>query len=280
MIPDHKINKLKNDDVALLGLPLDHNSSYQRGPASAPSYIRERLYSDSSNLSTENGLDLKANNKWHNFGDLKFSNVKDSFTIIEKSITQILDHDGRVLSLGGDHSVTYPLIKAYSKKYNKLTLLHFDAHPDLYNELNGNPFSHASPFARIMEENLVDNLIQLGIRTINPHQREQINKFNVQTIEMKDFNPDCSLNLSGPLYISFDMDALDPAFAPGVSHHEPGGFTTRQVLEIIQGIDISKKSDITIVGADIVELNPLNDINLMTAMTAAKFVKEILSKMI
>ena len=213
-------------------------------------------------------------------GDLECNNLKKSFTTIEKTIAKILDQGARVLTLGGDHSVTYPILKAYSKKYKKLTLLHFDAHPDLYNELNGNPFSHACPFARIMEENLVDNLIQLGIRTINPHQREQINKFNVKTIEMKDFTSDISLDISGPLYISFDMDALDPAFAPGVSHHEPGGFSSRQALEIIQKINVSKVSDITIVGADIVELNPLNDINSMTAMTAAKFVKEILAKML
>lgn len=270
-------SKFKKNDVALIGLPFDHNSSYLRGPALAPIHIRERLYSGSSNLCAENGIDLKDNSDWHDFGDITSHNLEDSFKNIENSISEVLNKEGRILSLGGDHSITYPIIKSYAKKYDKLTLLHFDAHPDLYDELEGNRFSHASPFARIMEENLVDKLIQLGIRTVNPHQREQIKKFNVNTIEMKDFSSDLILDINGPLYISFDMDALDPAFAPGVSHHEPGGFTTRQVLEIIQKIDTSKSS---IVGADIVELNPKNDINDMTAMTAAKLSKEILAKMI
>jgi arginase len=280
LIPEDKIKNLKTDDVVLLGLPLDHNSSYQRGPAFAPAYIRERFYSNSSNLCTETGIDLKTTYTWHNFGDFKYNKIENSFAIIEESITKILDKGACVLALGGDHSVTYPILKAYSKKFKKLTILHFDAHPDLYNELDGNKFSHACPFARIMEEELAENLIQIGIRTINPHQREQISKFNVNSIEMKDFTSDLVLDINGPLYISFDMDALDPAFAPGVSHHEPGGLTTRQTLKIIQNINTSKNSKIKIVGADIVEYNPLNDINSMTAMTAAKLVKEILAKMI
>ena len=280
MITNRQKNKLKKNDIALLGIPFDQNSSYKQGPALAPSSIRERFYSNSSNLSAETGIDLGKNKNWHDIDDIKKLDSKNFFKLIESSISEILDQGARVLSLGGDHSITYPIIKAFSKKYKKLTLLHFDAHPDLYNQLDGNTYSHASPFARIMEEKLVNNLIQLGIRTINPHQQEQINKFNVKTIEMKDFTSDLDLNLNGPIYISFDMDALDPAFAPGVSHHEPGGFTTRQALEIIQKINVSQTSDTYIVGADIVELNPLNDINSMTAMTSAKILKEILAKML
>lgn len=280
MISDHNLNKVKPSDVVLLGVPFDHNSSYQRGPASAPAFIRERFYSNSGNLCAENGTDLSLKKNWHDFGDLKSTDLKNSFKIIEKSVLQIIEKQGRILSLGGDHAITYPLIKAYSKTYSNLTILHFDAHPDLYDNLNGNPLSHASPFARIMEQGLVNKLIQVGVRTINPHQREQIEKFNVYTIEMKDFTSNINLNLTGPIYISFDMDALDPAFAPGVSHHEPGGFTTRQVLRIIQSIGVAENANAKIVGADIVELNPLNDINLITASASAKLLKEILSKMV
>jgi len=280
LISDHNLNKVKPSDVVLLGVPFDHNSSYQRGPASAPAFIRERFYSNSGNLCAENGTDLSLKKNWHDFGDLKSTDLKNSFKIIEKSVLQIIEKQGRILSLGGDHAITYPLIKAYSKTYSNLTILHFDAHPDLYDNLNGNPLSHASPFARIMEQGLVNKLIQVGVRTINPHQREQIEKFNVYTIEMKDFTSNINLNLTGPIYISFDMDALDPAFAPGVSHHEPGGFTTRQVLRIIQSIGVAENANAKIVGADIVELNPLNDINLITASASAKLLKEILSKMV
>jgi arginase len=274
-------NNFKKNDTVLIGFPFDHNSSYQRGCALAPSYIRERLYSNASHLCAENGIDLKNNNNWCDIGDIEFNKPEDYFSIIESSITTILNQGAKVLSLGGDHSITYPIIKSYAKKYDKLTILHFDAHPDLYDNFDDNLFSHASPFARIMENLLIENLIQVGIRTINPHQREQINRFNVKIYDMKGFssnhNFDFLDNIKGPLYISFDIDVLDPAFAPGVSHHEPGGLTTRNILEIIQKIDTL---DLKVVGADVVELNPKNDINSMTAIVAAKCLKEILVAMI
>ncbi len=274
-------NKLNKNDVIVIGFPFDHNSSYQRGCSLAPSYIRERLYSSSINLCSENGIDLNNNKKWHDFGDIECKNPKKYFKIIEASISQVLNKDAMVISLGGDHSITYPILKSYTKKYKKLTVLHFDAHPDLYDKFDDNPFSHASPFARIMENKLVDNLIQIGIRTINPHQREQIKRFNINTVEMKDVSSNLIDNIldqiNGELYISLDMDVLDPSCAPGVSHHEPGGFTTRQLLNIFHKIDISK---VKIVGADIVELNPKNDINSMTATVSAKLLKEIIVKMI
>ncbi|MCP3899521.1 MAG: agmatinase [Desulfobacteraceae bacterium] len=274
-------SNLKKNDVVLIGFPFDNNCSYRKGAALAPSCIRRRLYSESTNLCTENEIDLNTNKNWHDFGEIECVNPEDYFKIIEASITKIIDKDALILSLGGDHSITYPILKSYSKKYKKLTVLHFDAHPDLYNIFDNNPFSHASPFARIMENKLIDNLIQVGIRTINPHQKEQINRFNIKTVEMKNFSYQSLDNIlsqiKNPLYISFDLDVLDPAFAPGVSHHEPGGFSTRQILEILQKINTS---NLKVVGADIVELNPKNDINSMTATVSAKLLKEIIAMMI
>jgi len=263
-----------NDKISVIGIPFDENSSFKRGAANAPKAIRESLNSYSTNLSTETGLDLKISPNWIDAGDIKFSREKSYFNQIEKIVEKTLENESRVIALGGDHSITYPIVSAYAKKYNNLTILHLDAHPDLYDELDGNRYSHACPFARIMEEGLAVRLVQLGIRTINPHQREQINKFGVETIEMKDWNPEQNLILKSPVYLSLDIDALDPAFAPGVSHIEPGGFSTREVIQIIQDLDIQ------LVGADIVELNPSCDPNGITAMTAAKFLKEILANMI
>jgi arginase family enzyme len=123
-----------------------------------------------------------------------------------------------------------------------------------------------------MENNLVKRLVQVGVRTLNDHQREQVNKFGVEVIEMKDFNSDLSFEFTGPVYISLDIDGLDPAFAPGVSHPEPGGLTTRNIINIIHSL----KGDV--IGGDIVEYNPIKDINDMTAITAAKLLKEIIGK--
>ena len=148
------------------------------------------------------------------------------------------------------------------------------AHGDLYDSFDGDPYSHASPFARIMENGLSQRLVQIGIRTLNEHQRQQAKLFNVEIIEMKDFDLHKLPIFKKPIYLSLDIDALDPAFAPGVSHQEPGGLSTREVLHIIHSIQVP------IVGADIVEYNPKRDLNKMTAMVSAKLLKEIAGKML
>jgi agmatinase len=178
------------------------------------------------------------------------------------------------LIFGGDHSITFPILQGLHPSHSDITILHFDAHPDLYDEFKGNRFSHACPFARIMENKLASRLIQVGIRTLNVHQREQAQRFGVEVHEMRNWKGPEQLKLSGPLYISIDIDALDPAFAPGVSHLEPGGMSVRQVLDVIHSIKVP------IIGADIVEYNPSRDIHGMTAMVAIKLYKELCGKML
>ena len=207
--------------VVSLGIPMDENSSYLRGAALAPQKIREAYKSDSANSFTEDDIDLNNHNLWRDDGDLIISPMPEAFMQIENGIAKVLSEGNKILSLGGDHSVTYPIIKAFAKIYPSLNILHIDAHGDLYHEFEGSKFSHACPFARIMEEKLATRLVQVGIRTFTTHQREQAKKFKVETIEMKDWNDNLQLNFVGPLYISLDLDALDPAFVPGVSHHEP-----------------------------------------------------------
>lgn len=271
---DRNVDALQSGMVVVLGVPLDENSSFMRGPALAPERIRQVLHSGSANLCVESGLDLAENEHWLDVGDLTLGTGATAFTQIEEAILPLVTKGVRVLSLGGDHSITCPIIRAYAKMYPDLTILHIDAHPDLYDELDGNRRSHACPFARIMEEGLVAHLVQVGIRTRNPHQRRQAERFGVRTIEMRDWRSDFLLELSGPVYLSLDLDALDPAFAPGVSHHEPGGFTTRDVLGIIQHLDVP------LIGADLVEYNPQRDTFDMTAMVAAKFYKEIVARLL
>ena len=271
---ENMISKLEPGMVAVLGVPFDDNSSFMRGSALAPQRISEALHSGSSNFCVESGLDLRVDSRWRELGNLEFSNSTPAFSQIEKAIATLLTHEVRVLSLGGDHSITYPILRAYAQKYSKLNILHLDAHADLYDELQGNRYSHATPMLRSMEEGLATRLVQLGIRTMTPRERERAKHFGVETIEMRHWYPGISLDLEGPVYLTLDMDCLDPAFAPGTSHHEPGGFTTRDVLEIIQSLDVP------IVGADIVELNPERDPSGVTAMTAVKFLKEIVAQML
>jgi arginase len=260
--------------LALIGIPFDDYSSFLKGAAKAPPLIREALYSFATNLWTETGIDLGQPDTFFEAGDLKFTNTDSAFKEIETAVLALLERDLRPICLGGDHSITYPIVRAFRQKYNRLTILHFDAHPDLYDELQGNRLSHACPFARIMENHLADRLVQIGIRTMNGHQRAQAKKFGVEVYEMKDWQGPIKLEFDSPVYISFDMDALDPAFAPGISHYEPGGLSTRDVINTIRMVSAE------IVGADIVEFNPVRDPQGITAQVCAKLLKEIAAKMV
>jgi len=255
--------------VTVVGVPLDENSSFLRGPALAPARIRTALHAGAMNLTTEDGIDLGARDDWHDSGNLEIGTGEVAFTDIERQMAALLATGTRVLALGGDHSITYPTIRAVAGVHPKLTILHIDAHPDLYDEFDGSRRSHACPFARVMESGLASRLVQVGIRAMNAHQRQQAERFGVEVIEMGALRPDLALDLRGPVYVSLDLDALDPAFAPGVSHHEPGGLSTRDVLRLLAGIEG------TIIGADIVEYNPIRDHADMTAAVAAKFYKEL-----
>lgn len=257
----------------LIGVPFDGQSSYLRGAGEAPDKIRAALACDASNGWTERGVNVGADGTYRDAGDLQFSE-ETAFSVIERSVGELIADGSRVLSLGGDHSITFPILKAVARRYAGLTIFHFDAHPDLYDEFEGNRLSHACPFARIMEAGLAKRLVQVGIRTMNGHQREQARKFGVEVLEMRHLPATEKLKAEMPVYISFDMDALDPAFAPGVSHREPGGMTVREAIAHLHAIDGD------IVGADVVEYNPVQDVSGMTATVAAKIVKEILGKML
>jgi agmatinase len=260
--------------VAVIGIPFDAFSSFIQGAALAPSQIRKTMNSGASNLCSESGIDLAARPDFIDIGDIQIDGDSDAIENIEASITELLNRDVRPIALGGDHAITYPIIKSFHKRYGRLEIVQLDAHPDLYDTYDGNRFSHACPFARIMEEKLASRLVQIGIRALNPHQQLQAERFGVEIITIPQYDKAARIPLTGPLYLSIDLDVLDPAFAPGVSHHEPGGLTTRQVIELIQQLQAP------IVGADIVELNPKRDPSEITAMAAVKILKEVSARML
>jgi len=255
--------------IDIQGIQYDAKSSYQKGPKLAPPLIRKALHSGSMNLFAENGVSI-AIDLVRDMGDFEINNYFD----IEKITKSHLESGNKIFTLGGDHSITYPIIKAHQERYPALDILHIDAHTDLYDVYEGDPYSHACPFARIMEKSLAVRLVQVGIRTLNTHQTDQAEKFGVEIHQMKNLDLSKITKFHNPIYISLDMDGFDPAFAPGVSHHEPGGLSTRQVLDLIQQIDAE------VIGADIVEYNPNRDFQGMTAFLAAKMMKEIIGKMI
>ena len=257
--------------IRLIGLPTDVNSSFLRGPAKAPSAIRRVLFSDMGNPAAECGLELGGDIPFEDVGDLPLRERPEDDGLIEQAAAEALAAGDAPVLLGGDHSVTYPVLRAVAARYGPVQVLQIDAHPDLYDSYQGNRRSHASPFARIMEDGLASRLVQVGIRTLSAHCREQAARFGVEIIPMAGFTQAAEPTMDGPLYISIDLDGLDPAFAPGVSHHEPGGLTVRQLVDLLSRIKAR------VVGADIVEYNPDRDLNDMTAAVAAKLVKELAS---
>ncbi len=260
-------------DIALVGVPFDEKSCYLKGAAKGPDAIRAASTGKAINPWTELGVNLEEDVIMVDLGDVDVSgNFQQVFSLVEEKILSVLEKKAIPVVLGGDHSISYPVVKAFSKKFDNLDILHFDAHPDLYDELYGDHYSHACPFARIMEEGLAQELVQVGIRAATGEQRQRARKHGIRMIEMKNVSSDLALEFSNPLYVSFDLDALDPAFAPGVSHHEPGGLTTRLAIEIIHNIKAE------IVGLDVVELNSERDLSGITAAAAVKIIMETAGK--
>ena len=270
--------------VILAGLPADDKSSYLRGAAGAPAAIREALACPSSNLCAEDGTELGGNPLFADAGDIDLGGTL-KMEAVESGLGGLSTRGSRIICLGGDHSVSFPAIRALVRTRvagargataagERVDVLHIDAHPDLYDSFEGDRLSHACPFARCLDEGLIGRLVQVGIRGMNAEQRARARKFDVDVIDMAAWVAGRRPDFTGDFYLSLDLDGLDPAFAPGVSHREPGGLTTREVITLVQ------RTPGTLVGADIVELNPLRDAQGITAMVAAKLLKEIAARML
>ena len=273
--PARRADRTVADRIVVLGVPIDANSSHRRGCAAGPAAIRAALGSGSGNDVTEAGVDVVS--RLVDDGDVDVANDVGSEAdadLVTSTVAQHVDAGRQIVCLGGDHSITFPILRAVGARHADLTVVHVDAHPDLYDDLDGNPWSHASPFARALEAGCVARLVQIGIRTATPHQRAQAERWGVETVPARELHRFDPSSLTGPIYVTVDLDGLDPSAAPGVSHHEPGGLTVREVLDLIDALPAP------VVGADVVELNPSRDVFEMTAMVGAKLVKELAGAML
>ncbi|MCC7126639.1 MAG: agmatinase [Acidobacteria bacterium] len=261
--------------VTLLGVPWDASSSFLRGAAAAPPRIREALWSPSTNSWTEAGIDIARPGEVEDAGDLALPpDAAEARGAIEAAVRDLIEAGRRPLILGGDHSITYPVMAGLRGQYPGLTILHFDAHSDLYEEFEGDRYSHACPFARVLEDGLAARLIQVGIRCMTGHLRSQVERYGVEVYAADRWRAALPVvgALAGPVYVSLDIDVLEPMLAPGISHPEPGGLLVRDVLDVLAALPVP------IVGADVVEYNPSQDLRDLTARVAAKFVKELVSR--
>mgnify|MGYP001582055655 CR=1 FL=1 len=255
----------------ILGFEWDASSSHSRGPALAPTVVKRLLTSEASSAYSIDLVDMRDAIEGYVIPALPEDGAA-ARALISKTVAECLAAGFAQLSIGGDHSVTYPILKSVCAKHGPVNVLHIDAHPDLHDDFEGDRFSHACPFARALEDGLIGKLVQVGIRCSDPHQLAQAKKYGVTSLRADEVESVPAEIFSGPLYMSIDLDGLDPAFAPGVSHPEPGGLSTLDVLKLIRRIKGP------LVGADVVELNPERDYQMTTARVVVRLVKELAGK--
>lgn len=260
----------------VLGIPWDESSSYRKGSKEAPYKIRTATDAYLYESITEDLTELGKYLSYEDLGDLEVDDLE--FEELIEMINSVIEEDYRqeaiYLFLGGDHSITYPIVKALkAKTKDDFGIIDFDAHPDLYDSLNGNEYSHGCPFRRIIDEGLVEpeNIVQIGLRASTIEHIKYAEEKGITIIGADELDKIRELNLRfDKAYISFDMDVLDPAFAPGVGNPEPGGISTRELIDIVKDLDVQVEA------FDIVEFNPERDSSDITAYAAAKIIKEVL----
>lgn len=262
--------------AVLYGMPMDWTVSYRPGSRFGPTRIREvsiglEEYSPYLDRELEDV-------KYFDAGDipLPFGNPQKSLDLIEEYIDSLLDADKFPLGMGGEHLVSWPVMKAVHKKYPDLAIIHFDAHTDLRENYEGEPLSHSTPIRKIAELIGPKNVYSFGIRSGMKEEFEwakqvgmHISKFEVLE-PLKEILP----TLAGrPVYVTIDIDVLDPAHAPGTGTVDCGGITSKELLASIHEIARSK---VNVVGGDLVEVAPIYDNSEQTANTASKLIREMI----
>ena len=281
--------ELSGVDVAILGVPYDSSTSYRSGARFGPRAIREQSlllwgYNNVQQVAPFEVLNVV------DYGDADVIPVDIIAThqAIEQTAATILEAGTRLITLGGDHSISLPLLRAHHKRHGPLAVVHFDAHPDTWDEEYPTfKYSHGTPFRRAIEEGLIDTsaYLQIGIRgpTAGPQDYADAKQLGARLITFDEASDLGIRNVvaeiqqrvgSRPLYVTLDIDAIDPAFAPGTGTPEVGGFSSYQMLQLLRGL-----GDLNLVGADLVEVSPPFDSQHITAILAANLVFELLSLM-
>jgi len=270
-------------NACVLGLCWDKSSSFRFGSAKAPKVIRRYTTSKLYNPYAESGVNIKEKWRIYDFGDLKPENFLDIEPMVREKIEK-LSNVKLFMFLGGDHSITYPIMKALKTVVGgEWGLVYFDSHPDLYEVYEGNLYSHACTVRRIIEDEIVNskNIVQVGIRASTKEQLEYAKKNGITIISTAEVYKMKAKKVAEGIkrvvsntdnvYVSFDVDVLDPAYAPGVGNPEGAGITTRQLVDVIHGLE-----GISIRAFDVVEANPEYDSMHITFYGVVKVVRELL----
>jgi agmatinase len=272
-------------DVAILGIPFDGAVVYRPGPRFAPRNIREhssliRRYHPVLKVSPFDVLRVA------DVGDVDVNplNIEDTHARVEQAVTASLNAGAIPVCVGGDHSLSLPVLRAVARRHGPVGMVHVDSHQDMWDAYFGNRYFHGAPFRRAVEEGLLEGhrIVQIGIRgsVRSPEDFDFGERHGVTVIRAEDLAREgigwvrerMGTVRGGPLYLSFDVDGVDPAFAPGTGTPEVGGLTSREALEIVRAL-----VGLPLVGADVVEVSPPYDHGNITALLAANLLFEIVS---
>jgi agmatinase len=271
-------------DIALVGVPFDGGTTYRPGTRFGPRAVREQ-----SVLIRPWNPELQVNPfakyRIADYGDLSVNplSIQDTFQRVEQQMEPLLKPGTRCAAVGGDHSLSLPLLRARAKKYGPVAVIQFDAHNDLWDEYFGSKLSHGTPFRRAIEEGLIreQSFLQVGLRGqvyssgdfdfARQHKIEMITAEEFHAKGMKLFREKAQAFHGKPVYITLDIDCVDPAFAPGTGTPQVGGFSSAQMLELVRGL-----RGLKIVGCDLVEVSPPYDNGSITSLLAANLLYELL----
>lgn len=272
---DTDFNNIKKDSYGIIGVPFDSTTSYHSGSRLGPIVVREASYGfENYNINFKTSLDCI----FYDFGDVNVvpGNCEATCNIVEDTVNELFDLGVRPITIGGEHSASIGVIKALAEKYEKLTVVHLDAHRDLAFDFIGEKYSHATVMRRAHEFGV--DLVQIGIRSSSIEEEDFVKStYNIQTFKNKDVHRHMDAveyyltTVDTPIYLSIDMDVLDPAIAPSVGNPTPGGLFISEIEDLIRSLSFKN-----VVGMDVVE-TATNRLGENTAVTAAKIIYDFLS---
>lgn len=281
-----RIEDVPRADIAVVGIPFDSGVSYRPGTRFGPSHVREssrllRPYNPAQDVSPFQLAQVV------DAGDIPVNpfDLTEAVTEVERAALALGERVQRIVTIGGDHTVALPLLRAVAAKHGPVAVLHFDAHLDTWDTYFGAPITHGTPFRRASEEGLIDLTASCHVGTRGPlyskqdlEDDERLGFSIVSSEYIEEHGVEAAIDRiltrigDKPLYVSIDIDVLDPAHAPGTGTPEAGGLTSRELLRILRAL---RERDI--VGADVVEVSPAYDHAQMTGIAASHVVYELVT---
>lgn len=283
-----RLDQVEHYDVAVVGVPFDSGVSYRPGARFGPAHIRQssrllRPYNPALNrmpFASQQVVDA---------GDIDCNpfNIPEALAAIEAQVGKLSSGGRRVVTLGGDHTIALPILRTLHRQYGPITVVHFDAHLDTWNSYFGMDTTHGTPFRRASEEGLINTLTSVHVGTRGPlysatdlSDDQELGFQVISSVDLQDHGLEWGLQRlrdrvgDTPIYISIDIDVLDPAHAPGTGTPEAGGLTSRELLGFVRSFATQN-----VVGADVVEVAPAYDHAEITGIAAAHVAYELLSVM-